>query len=188
MEVVEYSSGNAEVEGRYHRFNKLLGKGAYKSVYKAFDSRTQVDVAWNSIELSTMTDNEKNKVFLECEMLQKLNHENILKIRDKWSNEERNELCFVTDIIQNGSLRNYFKQRKINLKSVKQICRQILLALDYLHRNNVIHRDLKCDNIFIDTSNNRVVLGDLGLSVNLIGQSRMSIVGTPHWMAPEVKN
>ena len=79
------------------------------TVYKAFDSRTQVDVAWNSIELSTMTDNEKNKVFLECEMLQKLNHENILKIRDKWKNEEREELCFVTDIIQNGSLRIYFK-------------------------------------------------------------------------------
>merc|ERR1711933_128081 len=54
------------------------------------------------------------------------------------------------------------------------------------HEKAVIHRDLKCDNIFIDSSNNRVVLGDLGLSVNFIGQSKMSIVGTPHWMAPEL--
>eukprot|EP01084_Bolivina_argentea_P188912 325046_1 len=188
LKVVEESTGNKEIQGRYHRFNKLLGKGAYKAVYKAFDTISQVDVAWNSIDLSAMTENEKTKVFLECDMLQKLNHSNILKIRDKWSNPEREELCFVTDIIQNGSLRSYFKKRKINLKSVKHICRQILLALEYLHEMAVIHRDLKCDNIFIDSTNSKVVLGDLGLSVNFNGQSRMSIVGTPHWMAPELYN
>lgn len=189
MDILEVSHGDPSIEGRYHRFNKLLGKGAYKAVYKAFDTIKQVDVAWNSIDLSQMTENERNKVFLECEMLTKLNHDNILKIRDQFRNEEKEELVFITDIIQNGSLRKYFKKRKINLKSIKQICHQILLALDYLHNEqNVIHRDLKCDNIFIDSNNNKIVLGDLGLSVNFTGQSRMSIVGTPHWMAPETYN
>ena len=188
LDILEVSHGDPSIEGRYHRFNKLLGKGAYKAVYKAFDTIKQVDVAWNSIDLSQMTENEKNKVFLECEMLSKLNHDNILKIRDQFRNEEKEELIFITDIIQNGSLRKYFRKRKINLKSIKQICHQILLALDYLHSDNVIHRDLKCDNIFYDSNNNKIVLGDLGLSVNFTGQSRMSIVGTPHWMAPELYN
>ena len=172
LEIVEYSSGDKSIEGRYHRFNKLLGKGAYKTVYKAFDSKTQIDVAWNSIDLSLMTDNEQAKVQQECKMLQRLNHSNILKIRDKWSNADKEELIFVTDIIQNGSLRKYFKKRKINLKSIKHICKQILLALNYLHNEqNVIHRDLKCDNIFIDSNNNKIVLGDLGLSISFGGHA-----------------
>eukprot|EP00488_Nonionellina_sp_1-RS-2012_P001818 TRINITY_DN3132_c0_g1_i1.p1 TRINITY_DN3132_c0_g1~~TRINITY_DN3132_c0_g1_i1.p1 ORF type:complete len:118 (-),score=24.61 TRINITY_DN3132_c0_g1_i1:173-484(-) len=97
-----------------------MGKRCFKCVWKAFDTISQVDVAWNSIDLSAMTDNEKDKVFSECEMLQKLNHGNILKIRDRWSNKEREELCFVTDVIQNGSLRSYFKKRKINLKRLNK--------------------------------------------------------------------
>ncbi len=113
LKIEERSTGDKSIEGRYHRFNKLLGKGAYKTVWKAFDTKDQVDVAWNSIDLSSMTESEKEKVFLECEMLQRLNHPNILKIREQWRNIQSQELCFVTDIIQNGSLRSYFKERKI---------------------------------------------------------------------------
>ena len=51
LDILEVSHGDPSIEGRYHRFNKLLGKGAYKAVYKAFDTIKQVDVAWNSIDL-----------------------------------------------------------------------------------------------------------------------------------------
>ena len=187
-EIVEYSKGKKEIQDRYGRFNTLLGKGAFKKVYKAFDTIDQVDVAWNSIDLSIINENEKEKVFKECDILQKLHHENILKIREQWYNKENEQLIFITDIIQNGSIRKYYNKRKINLKSVKQICKQILSALNYLHSKNVIHRDLKCDNIFVDGTRGRVVIGDLGLSCDFAGQSRLSIVGTPHFMAPELYN
>ncbi len=75
---------------------------------------------------------------------------------------------------------------QINLHRIKSVCRQILGALLYLHSLGIIHRDLKCDNVFVDSDGRRIVLGDLGLSVSKHGQSRMSIVGTPHWMAPEL--
>lgn len=183
---MEYSSSSAktEINNRYHRFNVKLGAGAFKEVFKAFDTHEQIDVAWNSIDLSLIhTEDEKRKIFKECDMLKKLNHPNILRITNQWYNDDTDKLCFITNIVHDGSLAKFFKKRQVNLLRVKQICEQILRALSYLHREGVIHRDLKCDNIFIEGNTGKVVLGDLGLSSHIV--SARSIVGTPHWMAPE---
>lgn len=51
------------------------------------------------------------------------------------------------------------------LKVIKYWCTQILNGLEYLHSKRVIHRDLKCENILIDTNNNELKIGDLGLSI-----------------------
>ena len=75
-EIVEESEAenSPAINGRYHRFNVKLGKGAFKEVYKAFDTHEQIDVAWNSIDLSLITtEDEKKKIFKECEMLKRLN-------------------------------------------------------------------------------------------------------------------
>ena len=115
--------------GRYHRLNERLGQGAFKTVWKAFDTVSQVDVAWNSIDLSGLSESECERVRVECQTLQELNHENILRIHeDIWSTDdmEGETLVFITDIMQNGSLRNYFSKRKINLNRMKSLCRQIL--------------------------------------------------------------
>lgn len=185
-EIVEKSESEEkpEVNDRYHRFNVKLGAGAFKEVYKAFDTRDQVDVAWNSIDLSLIhTQDERDKIFKECKMLNRLQHPNILKITNQWYNQKLDKLCFITNIVHDGSLAKFFKKRQVNLLRVKQICIQILSALSYLHQQGVIHRDLKCDNIFIEGNTGKVVLGDLGLSCSIV--SARSIVGTPHWMAPE---
>ena len=187
-EVVEKSYGSSSscsINGRYERFNTKLGEGAFKRVYKAFDTFEQIDVAWNVIDLSSINiDTERQRIFKECEILRKLNHPNILKIADQWFNEEDNHLNFITNIVHDGSLSKYFKNRSINLIRIKKISKQILSALSYLHENNIIHRDLKGDNIFIEGNTGNIVIGDLGLSCNIM--SARSIVGTPHFMAPEL--
>ena len=145
----------------------------------------QIDVAWNCIDLSSINiECERQKIFKECEILRKLNHPNILKIADQWFDEKNNHLNFITNIVHDGSLSHYFRNRSINLIRIKKIAKQILSALSYLHLNNIIHRDLKGDNIFIEGNTGNIVIGDLGLSCNII--SAHSIVGTPHFMAPEL--
>ena len=64
-DIVEESSGEPSIEGRYHRFNVQLGKGAFKEVYKAFDTYEGVDVAWNQIDLSLITTDDEKKKYLK---------------------------------------------------------------------------------------------------------------------------
>eukprot|EP01084_Bolivina_argentea_P309283 534966_1 len=193
---VEKSHGRQDINDRYHRYDKVLGRGAYKTVYWGWDTSEGVDVAWNCIDLDALpTTEERSKILREVEMLQNLHHKHILRIRDHWENPQTNQLCFITDIVQGGSLREYIRQREVNLLRVKSWCLQILDALQYLHGSSpvIIHRDLKCDNIFIDGPTGNITIGDLGLSTKYASNSLltnkdkgMSIVGTPEFMAPEL--
>jgi len=194
--TVEWSKtfdGDEKIDGRYQRFQKSLGKGSFKTVYEAFDKQEQKDVAWNVVDLvQVRSESEMVKIKKETDILKSLNHDNILRIHDTWLNEQKDKLVFITDIMRDGSLMEYILNRDITLGRVKEFCKEILNALQYLHYGvgkPVIHRDLKCDNIFIDASINRIVLGDLGLSTS-VGSCKtntgQSVVGTPEFMAPEM--
>ena len=77
----------------------------------------------------------------------------------------------------------------IRWKIIKRWCRQILRGLHYLHSHvpPIIHRDLKCDNIFINGSSGDLRIGDLGLSTYITGRTApLSVLGTPEFMAPEL--
>lgn len=78
--------------------------------------------------------------------------------------------------------------KKINPKVVKSWCRQILKGLSFLHSRSppIIHRDLKCDNIFITGTTGSVKIGDLGLATLKNRSFAKSVIGTPEFMAPEM--
>lgn len=78
----------------------------------------------------------------------------------------------------------------MKLKVIKNWCVQILEGLKYIHTRDppIIHRDIKCDNIFINGSSGQVKIGDLGLATNIVNYAtatKLSIIGTPEFMAPE---
>ncbi|KAL0005660.1 hypothetical protein SO802_013221 [Lithocarpus litseifolius] len=177
--------------GRYGRYNEILGKGASKTVYKAFDEYEGIEVAWNQVKLYDFLQSPEDLERLYCEihLLKTLKHKNIMKFYTSWVDTANRNINFVTEMFTSGTLRQYrLKHKRVNIRAVKHWCRQILRGLLYLHSHDppVIHRDLKCDNIFVNGNQGEVKIGDLGLAAILKKSHAAHCVGTPEFMAPEV--
>ncbi|CAN8258459.1 unnamed protein product [Cochlearia groenlandica] len=190
---VENCSEFVEIDpsGRYGRYDEVLGKGASKTVFRAFDEYEGIEVAWNQVKLRDFTRNpeELEKFFREIHLLKTLNHQNIMRFYTSWVDTNNLSINFVTELFTSGTLRQYrLRHRRVNIKAVKQWCKQILKGLLYLHSRSppIIHRDLKCDNIFINGNQGEVKIGDLGLAAILRKSHAVRCVGTPEFMAPEV--
>ncbi|KAI3469571.1 hypothetical protein Pfo_026234 [Paulownia fortunei] len=177
--------------GRYGRYNEILGKGASKTVYRAFDEYEGIEVAWNQVKLYDFLQSPEDLERLYCEihLLKTLKHSNIMKFYTSWVDTANRNINFVTEMFTSGTLRQYrLKHKRTNIRAIKHWCRQILQGLLYLHSHDppVIHRDLKCDNIFINGNQGEVKIGDLGLAAILRKSHAARCVGTPEFMAPEV--
>ncbi|PKA63846.1 putative serine/threonine-protein kinase WNK1 [Apostasia shenzhenica] len=177
--------------GRYGRYIDILGKGASKTVYRAFDEYEGIEVAWNQVKLYDFLQGPEDLKRLCCEihLLNTLKHNNIMKFYTSWVDTSKRNINFITEMFTSGTLRQYRQShRRVNIRAVKHWCRQILTGLVYLHSHDppVIHRDLKCDNIFINGNQGVVKIGDLGLAAILRKSHADHCVGTPEFMAPEV--
>ena len=136
-------------------------------------------------------ESQHNQFLEEVKMLQRLRHKNIIECYDFWENKEKKQVNFITELMSSGTLKSFIKKKKVNLRMIRNWSRQILNALDYLHTGGsgsgvIIHRDLKCDNMFINGNLGEVKLGDLGLSCTLEETYAQSVIGTPEFMAPEL--
>ncbi|KAK4746450.1 hypothetical protein SAY87_012762 [Trapa incisa] len=177
--------------GRYVRYSEILGKGAFKKVYKAFDEVDGIEVAWNQVKVDDIlkTQDDLHKVCLEVHLLKLLKHDNILKFYHGWVDYKKKNINMITELFTSGSLRQYRKKHKnVDMKAIKNWSKQILQGLVYLHNQQppVIHRDLKCDNIFVNGNHGEVKIGDLGLATVRNQPTARSVIGTPEFMAPEL--
>ncbi|XP_010446926.1 PREDICTED: serine/threonine-protein kinase WNK8 [Camelina sativa] len=189
MEEADFAE--KDPSGRYIRYDDVLGRGAFKTVYKAFDEIDGIEVAWNlvSIEDVMQMPGQLERLYSEVHLLKALKHENIIKLFYSWVDEKNKTINMITELFTSGSLRLYRKKhRKVDPKAIKNWARQILKGLNYLHSQTppVIHRDLKCDNIFVNGNTGEVKIGDLGLATVLQQPTARSVIGTPEFMAPEL--
>ena len=141
--------------GRYGRYNELLGCGAVKKVYRAFDQEEGIEVAWNQVKLRNFTNDPTmiDRLYSEVRLLRTLTDKNIIALYNVWRDEENNTLNFITEVCTSGNLREYRKKhRHVSMKALKKWSKQILKGLDYLHTHEpcVIHRDLNCSNVFVN--------------------------------------
>lgn len=147
----------AEVDptGRFGRYNDLLGSGAVKKVYRAFDQEEGIEVAWNQVRLRNFSDDPVliNRLLSEVKLLRTLKNKYIIVCYSVWKDDERNTLNFITEVCTSGNLRDYRKRhRHVSIKALKKWSKQVLVGLEYLHTHEpcIIHRDLNCSNIFIN--------------------------------------
>ncbi|CAI5463470.1 unnamed protein product [Closterium sp. Yama58-4] len=178
--------------GRYCRFSAVLGKGAFKTVYKAFDKAEGIEVAWNQVQVRDVfqSHEELERLYSEVHLLKTLRHKNIIKFYDSWVDARNKNVNFITEVFSSGTLRQFRQRhRQCDLRAIKNWSRQVLRGLFYLHSHDppIIHRDLKCDNIFINGNQGEVKIGDLGLAAILHHRDAAhSVIGTPEFMAPEL--
>ncbi|KAL0419559.1 UNVERIFIED_CONTAM: Serine/threonine-protein kinase WNK8 [Sesamum radiatum] len=173
----------------YARYTKILGRGAFKDVYKGFDHVNDMEIAWNQICVDDERPRENLEALCsEAVLLNSLNHRNVMKCYSYWVDYDNKSVNIITELFSSGSLRQHMKTLGgVDIQTIKNWGRQILLGLEYLHSRNpcIIHRDVKCDNIFVDVGKGEIKLGDFGLATAMEQSPVRVLAGTPEFMAPE---
>ncbi|XP_054228917.1 serine/threonine-protein kinase WNK1 isoform X9 [Homo sapiens] len=191
IEELETKAVGMSNDGRFLKFDIEIGRGSFKTVYKGLDTETTVEVAWCELQDRKLTKSERQRFKEEAEMLKGLQHPNIVRFYDSWESTVKGKKCIVlvTELMTSGTLKTYLKRFKVmKIKVLRSWCRQILKGLQFLHTRTppIIHRDLKCDNIFITGPTGSVKIGDLGLATLKRASFAKSVIGTPEFMAPEM--
>jgi NIMA (never in mitosis gene a)-related kinase len=169
---------------------RRLGEGAFSSVFKVNRKSDGQCYALKKVKLGSLSIKEKENALNEIRILASLSHPNIIAYKDSFIDEASNTLCIVMELAEAGDLFKKINEHKKNLSHFPEfeiMCAlvQITNGLKYLHSANIIHRDLKCANIFI-SNDGTFKLGDLNISKVQRGGMARTQTGTPYYASPEV--
>jgi serine/threonine-protein kinase len=171
--------------GKY-KITALLGQGGMATVYKGYQEDIDRNVAIKVLPPHPGLDQQFIERFrLEARTIARLQHPHILPLYDY--GVEDDILYLVMAYIEGGSLNKRIGREPMELGEIERILRQVAMALDYAHKQGIIHRDIKPDNILLDGEGN-ALLADFGIVKIAGGESNLTgtgMVGTPAYMAPE---
>ncbi|EEB07774.1 STE/STE20/PAKA protein kinase Shk2 [Schizosaccharomyces japonicus yFS275] len=168
--------------------SKKIGQGASGAVYVArvLEKRygPHEKVAIKSIDMNNQ--NRKELIINELTVMKESNHPNIVNFLDAFLVKQR-YLWVVMEFMSAGSLTDVIERHKLTERQIARICLETCTGIQHLHSRNIIHRDIKSDNVLLDVEGH-IKITDFGFCARLTNHmnKRVTMVGTPYWMAPEV--
>ena len=169
---------------------KDLGKGAFGSVRIVTRKKDKQVYAMKSVSIGKLDNKEKEAALNEVRILASLNHPNIIGYKDAFYDENSKSLNIVMEYADDGDIAHKIKEnlkRRLRFEesTLWEWIIQILEGLKYLHDNKIMHRDLKCANIFL-MKNGQLKIGDLNVSKLAKNNMAKTQTGTPFYLAPEI--
>ena len=177
-----------ETKINFYLYGRRIGQGAFGKVNLGLNVLTGRVVAIKSFKKTPIEKfkHRMKKIQYETELMKRFNHKNITKILEVFNDEEY--MLIIMEYINGGNLFSFVKKRrKLSEKMSKFLFRQIILGIQHIHSKNVVHRDIKLENILIDFNNN-VKICDFGIGKVLNSEDELLYdkCGTPMYMAPEI--
>lgn len=164
---------------------KVIGKGTFSSVRAGWHDKLKLDVALKIIKAKPGADFTERFLPREKHILQQLNHKNIIETFE--TIEKHSYVCFVQEYALHGDLLQKIKRNgRIDELESRFYFRQLIEALSYLKSLNVAHRDIKCENLLLDSCDN-VKLADFGFARFMKpGEKSVTFCGSRAYVAPEL--
>ena len=166
----------------------IIGRGTFSIVRLGINKKTKEKVAIKILDKSKIVcKRDYMKIIREIKILKNLSHPNVIKIHKICENA--NYIYIVTEFCENGELFDYILKRgHLSEEESSFFYYQLINGLDYIHKNNISHRDLKLENLLL-SSNNTLKIIDFGLS-NFFFQNELLITpcGSPCYAPPEMVN
>lgn len=174
--------------GNYHLTGRRLGKGSFAKVYEAEHRVLKTTVALKTMNITEMSDNYMKKHFKrEAELLSKLNHPGIVALFEVM--ESKNHFFMVLELGEQNLCEFVRSEKRGRLDEItaRSISRQLASAVAHMHARCIVHRDIKLENVLINTATKKVKLADFGLSNSWDKTTKLTThCGSPEYAAPEL--
>ncbi|CEP12118.1 hypothetical protein [Parasitella parasitica] len=166
-----------------YKRSKRIGQGASGSVYLASHLTTNAKVAVKQMDLSKQS--RLDLIVNEIMIMKESHHDNIVNFLDSFL--VRGDLWVVMEYMEGGALTDVIEHNTMTEQQIATVCYETAKGLHHLHSQNIIHRDIKSDNVLLNFAG-QVKISDFGYCAKLTDQrnKRATMVGTPYWMAPEI--